>query len=195
MNDPIRNCPTGITRLTFVVAVIWCSMTLGEDLAGSPPVPPVPEDVNVQVVIPTVAVEPLLLTGESRTPPPASRRGPTGPLTEWTVLGAIAATFVVLAAYRYRQTRRRSRDLPTDVFDVLGEGSLGGQHAVRIVRFGPRTLLVGISAAGCQTLATLDDPQATERIVTACLGSRAPRPPRGVTPVRHRVEPAGEEAP
>jgi hypothetical protein len=41
---------------------------------------------------------------------------------------------------------------------------------VRIVRFGPRTLLVGISSAGCQTLAELTDPQATDAIVTACRG-------------------------
>jgi flagellar biogenesis protein FliO len=96
----------------------------------------------------------------------------------WSVLAAIASAFVVLAAFRFWQTRRPTRDLPSDVFEVLGEASIGHQHAVRVIRFGPRTLLVGISTGGFQTLATLDDPQATERIVSACMGNRMPRPTR-----------------
>jgi flagellar biogenesis protein FliO len=96
----------------------------------------------------------------------------------WSVLAAIASAFVVLAVFRYWQARRPARDLPSDVFEILGEASLGHQHAVRVVRFGPRTLLVGVSAAGCQTLATLDDPQATERIVSVCQANRMPRPTR-----------------
>jgi flagellar biogenesis protein FliO len=92
-------------------------------------------------------------------------------------LGAIAAAFAVLAAAT-AFNRRRASVLPPDVFEVLGEGSLGGQHAVRIVRFGPKTLLVGVSAAGCHTLAELSDPQATACIAAACRGQHPPlRPP------------------
>jgi flagellar biogenesis protein FliO len=118
----------------------------------------------------------------------------------WTFLLAIAAAFLVLAAFRLKPLRA-ARSLPPDVFDVLGEGSLGGQHAVRVVRFGPRTLLVAVSSAGSQTLAELTDPGATERIVAACTAGRSARGvPNGTTPPRPRPvstvrpEPAGGEA-
>ena len=72
-----------------------------------------------------------------------------------------------MAAFRITSLRR-TKSLPPDVFELLGEATLGGQQTVRVVRFGPRTLLIGVSPSGCQTLAELDDPQATERIATAC---------------------------
>ena len=110
-----------------------------------------------------------------------------GQLTDWKLLAAIAATLAVVAAAT-AFTKRRATFLPPDVFEVLGEGSLGGQHAVRIVRFGPKTLLVGVSSAGCQTLAELTDPQATACIAAACRGVHPPlRPPvpaRTLTPSR-----------
>ena len=109
----------------------------------------------------------------------------SGHLSDWKLLGAIAAAFAVLAAAT-AFNRRRASVLPPDVFEVLGEGSLGGQHAVRIVRFGPKTLLVGVSAAGCQTLAELTDPQATACIAAACRGVHPPIRPaassRSITP-------------
>lgn len=109
----------------------------------------------------------------------------SGQLSDWKLLAAIGAAFAVVAAAT-AFNRRRATVLPPDVFEVLGEGSLGGQHAVRIVRFGPKTLLVGVSAAGCQTLAELTDPQATACIAAACRGVYPPiRPsaaPRSLTP-------------
>jgi type III secretory pathway lipoprotein EscJ len=101
--------------------------------------------------------------------PPLSAAGSSGSLANWQLLAAIGAAFAVVAAATVL-TKRRTTLLPPDVFEVLGEGSLGGQHAVRIVRFGPKTLLVGVSAAGCQTLAELSDPQATACIAAACRG-------------------------
>jgi len=107
---------------------------------------------------------------------PSEAAGRPGQLTDWKLLAAIAATLVVVAAAT-AFTKRRTTLLPPDVFEVLGEGSLGGQHAVRIVRFGPKTLLVGVSAAGCQTLAELSDPQATACIAAACRGVHPPLRP------------------
>ena len=108
---------------------------------------------------------------------PNASAGRPGQLTDWKLLAAIAATFAVVVAGT-ALTKRRATLLPPDVFEVLGEGSLGGQHAVRIVRFGPKTLLVGVSAAGCHTLAELSDPQATACIAAACRGQHPPlRPP------------------
>jgi flagellar biogenesis protein FliO len=106
-----------------------------------------------------------------------SAAGRTGQLSDWKLLAAIAAAFGVVAAAT-AFSKRRATILPPDVFEVLGEGSLGGQHAVRIVRFGPKTLLVGVSAAGCQTLAELSDPQATSCIAAACRGVHPPLRPK-----------------
>jgi type III secretory pathway lipoprotein EscJ/flagellar biogenesis protein FliO len=106
-----------------------------------------------------------------------SAAGRTGQLSDWKLLAAIAAAFGVVAAAT-AFSKRRAAILPPDVFEVLGEGSLGGQHAVRIVRFGPKTLLVGVSAAGCQTLAELSDPQATSCIAAACRGVHPPLRPK-----------------
>lgn len=103
--------------------------------------------------------------GEGPAPAGASVRD----LGNWTILAALAAAFVALAAVRVH-ARRRPATLPADVFELLGEAPLGGPHSARVVRFGPRTLLVGVSSAGCQTLAVIDDPQATDRIVAACRG-------------------------
>jgi len=111
---------------------------------------------------------------------PSEAAGRPGQLTDWKLLAAIAATLVVVAAAT-AFTKRRTTLLPPDVFEVLGEGSLGGQHAVRIVRFGPKTLLVGVSAAGCQTLAELSDPQATACIAAACRGVHPPLRPSAAT--------------
>lgn len=113
-----------------------------------------------------------------------------GRLTDWKLLAVIAATFAVVAGATV-VTRRRSLLLPPDVFEVLGEGSLGGPHTVRIVRFGPKTLLVGVSAGGCQTLAELTDPQATACIAAACRGVqpvRVPLPSRQRGPAARAVE-------
>ena len=121
---------------------------------------------------------------------PGGAAGRSGQLSDWKLLGAIAAAFVVVAAAT-AFTRRRTALLPPDVFEVLGEGSLGGQHAVRIVRFGPKTLLVGVSAAGCQTLAELTDPQATACIAAACRGVHPPiRPPASSRRIAPQSQPS-----
>jgi flagellar biosynthetic protein FliP len=99
------------------------------------------------------------------------------PLADWRVLVAIAAAFAVLASLRFLP-RQRTMPLPPDVFEVLGSAMLGGPHPVRIVRFGPKTLLVSVSASGCTTLAEITDAQATACIVAACRGIEKPlRPP------------------
>jgi hypothetical protein len=153
----------------------------GDGMDAQPPMPPLPDGVPAESTIQPVSLEvatPLPLEGSGNPPATKGRPTPSGPIGNWSVLAAIASAFVVLAAFRFWQSRRTVRELPGDVFEILGEAPLGNQHAVRVVRFGPRTLLVGLSAAGCQTLATIDDPQATERIVGACMGSRGPRPSR-----------------
>jgi len=179
--------PRRSLKLLVMVALVVVPvgrLARADELATAP-MPPVPEDVRGPSPVQPVSLEvatplPLDASGETSltgtgATGTSSRRANANPMGNWSVLAALGAAFVVLAAFRYWQTRRSPRSLPSDVFEVLGEATLGGPHAVRVVRFGPRTLLVSLSAAGCQTLATLDDPLATERIVSACAGSRTPK--------------------
>lgn len=104
-------------------------------------------------------------------------------LGDWRLVAALAVACAVLVGVRMAAGRRVAPP-PPDVFEVLGTASLGGQHAVRIVRFGPKTLLVGVSTAGAATLAEIADPQTTASIAAACRGGwQPPRPPaRGPAP-------------
>jgi flagellar biosynthetic protein FliP len=79
-------------------------------------------------------------------------------------LGALLAA-VGFLKWNGRRTMQRP---PAEVFAVLGEASLGGQHVARIVRFGPKTILVGVSGTTCTTLAEIDDPGVTDAISAAC---------------------------
>ena len=102
-------------------------------------------------------------------------------------LGALLAA-VLFLKWNGRRTMHRP---PAEVFAVLGEASLGGQHVARIVRFGPKTILVGVSGATCTTLAEIDDPGATEAITAACLptavAGSAGAPTRLGLPLRARA--------
>jgi len=136
------------------------------DAVADPQVEPAALTAEVEGGRPSASA-PLPLSGPSPTP----RATPPRPLPDWRLLAALGGAFAVLAGYRMFGGRRTT-SLPPDVFEVLGEASLGGQQTARIVRFGPRTLLIGISSAGCQTLAELTDAHATEAMVAACRGAR-----------------------
>lgn len=148
-----------------------------------PPVAPSPDAPAAQVQ-PAAFLDPaasaarhggLPLTVDPAAAAGAGRKSVVSPpLSDWRLLAAVAAAFAVLAAVRARSGRGQAR-LPTDVFAVLGEAALGGGQAVRVVRFGPKTLLIGVSSAGPRTLAEIADPQATDCIVAACRGAQASR--------------------
>lgn len=173
-----RHCTT-VVALAMVAMVAMITTCL---VRADPPVAPGPESVQIDAsVTPAAFVTGLERAADDARPGPVSL-GPaagtaaspprsTRPLPDWKLLAAMGAAFAALAGYRLFSARRGAT-LPSDVFEVLGEAPLGGQQSVRVVRFGPRTLLVGVSAAGCQTLAELTDPQATDRIAAACRGTR-----------------------
>lgn len=160
--------------------VTMALLAAGRALADAPVAPspePFVSDVGVTPASLTTAAPPAATSPSAPLPlgPPAStvpRVAPHQPISDWRILAALGGAFAALAGYRVIASRRVAA-LPPDVFEVLGEASLGGQQSVRIVRFGPRTLLLGVSSSGCQTLAELTDPQATDAIVTACRGAGA----------------------
>jgi flagellar biogenesis protein FliO len=163
------------------------------DVEGAVPVAPSPETPAPMASPPAKLLEPVTLDRTLDPSPAAPSRAGSQPLVNWGLLGVIAAAFGVLAVLKVAG-KRRMPALPPDVFDVLGSGSLGGQHSVRIVRFGPKTLLVSVSATGCHTLAELTDPQATACVAAACRGVHPPLRPRATSqaagrasaaPVRH----------
>ncbi len=90
----------------------------------------------------------------------------------WAVVGAAGAVLVGIRLF----SRRAVFKIPGDVFELLGESTLGGGQIVRIVRFGPKTLLVSVGSGGPKTLSELDDPLATEWIAAACRGEQTLRP-------------------
>jgi flagellar biosynthetic protein FliP len=126
------------------------------------------------------AIQPVVLLDEQPTAgPQSSAVKPAAAFGEWRLLAALGGAFAVLAAFRFF-SQRRPATLPPDVFEVLGSAPLAGAQAVRIVRFGPKTLLVGVSSAGATTLAEITDPQATALITAACRGQA--RPPAAAKP-------------
>lgn len=175
-------------REPCIVAILLAAAAGGSVAAAQPEPAAAPgaevERLSVAAGSGPPAAPPMRLDGPSGRPSaPASR-----PLQGWRVLAALAGAFAVLAAFRTVQGRRLA-GLPPDVFEVLGQASLGGQQSVRIVRFGPRTLLLGVSAAGCRTLAELADPEATAAVVAACRSAGC-----AATPAR-QVRPRGEVRP
>jgi len=90
---------------------------------------------------------------------------------DWQAWAVVLLAVVGIFGLRFFG-RQRAQSLPKDVFELLGEATLGGGQPVRIVRFGPKTLLVTSGSGGPRTLAELDDPLATEWIAAACRGDR-----------------------
>jgi flagellar biosynthetic protein FliP len=132
----------------------------------------------------TLLEEPAAAVAPGSAATPLAPRGATGPaLGDWRLLAALGGAFAVLAGFRFF-AQRRPQLLPPDVYEVLGAAPLAGGHAVRIVRFGPKTLLVGLSSTGPTTLAEITDPQATALITAACRGQPRPtlaKPATGAT--------------
>lgn len=90
----------------------------------------------------------------------------------WAIVGVAGAVLLSIRLF----SRRTVFKIPSDVFELLGESTLGSGQAVRIVRFGPKTLLVSVGSGGPKTLSELDDPLATEWIAAACRGEQTLRP-------------------
>ena len=140
------------------VALVCCSGTVvGEPLVELPAVP----------LTDAAGGEPAVLTPQQIEP---QLRSP-GLLLDWRILAVLLVAAGGLFALR-RFSVPKVSSLPPDVFEVLGSGSIGSSHPVRVIRFGPKTLLVSVSSAGCKTLSEIADVEATACIVQACKGGK-----------------------
>ena len=93
---------------------------------------------------------------------------------DWKAWAVVGVAGIVLIGVRLFG-RRPVFKIPSDVFELLGEATLGNGQTVRIIRFGPKTLLVSTGNGGPKTLSELDDPLATEWIAAACRGEQTLR--------------------
>jgi flagellar biosynthetic protein FliP len=161
--------PAASLRVAALAALL--ALAFYENVSRADPVPAAPEPAALDLPAVPLSEKP------APRPLPAARPGPL----DWRVIASLAAIVAVFAGLRLLQ-RRRAAPLPPDVFEVLGEATLGGPHPVRIVRFGPKTLLVSVSSSGCQTLSEIADADATACVVAACRGQHVPpRPVRRTT--------------
>lgn len=170
-------------------SVIWLAAVVA---VAEGPVADGPAEIDLPT-IPLSFAEPAEATATK------SRLLPTaGVAFDWQAWAVVGVAVVALLGLRFF-SRRTVAVVPADVFELLGETTLGNGQAVRIVRFGPKTLLIGSGSSGPITLSELDDPLATEWIAAACRGEQTLRVARGqkdqisertTTPQPHRS--AGE---
>jgi len=208
----------GVARAATLLLCLTLSAGTAQ-AAGGDPVPPSPESVlqesaaapqsepparGVEPSAPRSAalrhpgpapqvLSPLPLDGSRASAAAGDPVASSPRIGDWKLLAVIVAAFAAVGVAS-RLSRRKMATLPPDVFEVLGTAPLAGQHAVRIVRFGPKTLLIGVSAGGCHTLAELSDPQATACIAAACRGSHPPLRPVARIDPRPAPPPAPQRA-
>jgi hypothetical protein len=112
----------------------------------------------------------------------ADRAGPA--LWGWQLAAFLAALAAAVAILRGIGPRRDAA-LTNEAVCLLGALPLGAQHGLRVVRFGRRTLLIGISPGGCHLLAETDETQegiGPEPAAGSATPS-APGTPSGAAPV------------
>lgn len=164
----VRSCRVAILRsiswlgIVGALAAVPAAAAEGEQPASGRPVS-IPLRLE-QAVEPAAAADGQAETGTGLSPLPF----------DWQAWAVVVLAVVGMLGLRFFG-RQRTQPLPTDVFELLGEATLGGGQPVRIVRFGPKTLLVTTGSGGPRTLAELDDPLATEWIAAACRGERTLR--------------------
>ena len=89
----------------------------------------------------------------------------------WTTLGglvAVLALFFVIARLVRKSAPAAQRTLPAEVMQVLGRKPLDYRHAIHLVRFGSRLLVLGSSQEGLQTLSEIADPVEVDYLAGLC---------------------------
>jgi len=102
------------------------------------------------------------------------RRAATGPslVTVGSSLAVVLGIFLLTAWFLRRNTPGAFSPLPSEVFEVLGRGSLGGQQQVQLVRCGNRILLLAVGSAGPETLCEITDPDEVTQLIATCRQGR-----------------------
>lgn len=113
----------------------------------------------------------LRSTGETTSPHARPLRTGTG-LSK--VVASLAVVLGLLFGFVWASRRlgtSRSRGLPDEVVQVLGQFPLGGRQQATVVRFGSKLLALSITPGGVETIGELDDHLEVESLTQLCLGS------------------------
>lgn len=101
---------------------------------------------------------------------PAATEAPT-----YTVISALAIVLGLFAGFVWVSRKSNSRSdnaLQSEVFEVLGSSQLDPRNQVKLLKCGPRVLLVGITQNGMQTLAEFSDPQEISELISRAGGAK-----------------------
>lgn len=103
-------------------------------------------------------------------------------------LAVVLGLFFLVAWFLRRSTPGPLSPLPSEVFEVLGRSTLGGQHQVQLVRCGNRVLLISAGPAGPETLCEITDPDEVTQLLAMC---RQGRPDSAAASFRQMVDQFG----
>jgi len=80
----------------------------------------------------------------------------------------VLALFMVFAWMLRRMQPKSAMQLPAEVFEAYGRGSLGGKQQVQLVRCGRKLLLLAVGPGGVETLTEITDPVEVDRLSGLC---------------------------
>ena len=83
-------------------------------------------------------------------------------------LGVVLGLFFLVMWLLRRHLPSGSLQLPNDVLEVLGRGTIGAKQPVHLVRLGDRLLLVANNGQSLETLAEITDPDEVTRLAGLC---------------------------
>lgn len=91
-----------------------------------------------------------------------------------TTIGALIVTLglfaILVIALKRFQKQQLPRALPREAFEVIGETEIGPKQKLLVVRCGVQALVIGVSSAGIQNVAQIDDPDEAGQFIAQCRG-------------------------
>jgi flagellar biogenesis protein FliO len=88
-----------------------------------------------------------------------------------SMLGSLAIVlglFFGLVWFMRRGLPKGSRIVPSEVVEVVGRAPLAARQQMHVVRFGPKLVLVSVSAGGAEALAEITDAAEVDRLAGIC---------------------------
>lgn len=104
-----------------------------------------------------------------------------------TALGVVIALIFMLRAVANRVRQPVMGTANNAVVEVLSRVAVGQRHHVLLMRLGQRVLVVGETAGGMQTLATIDDPQEIAELLQAIEASKPQSLTRNFSDMLHTM--------
>jgi flagellar biogenesis protein FliO len=88
--------------------------------------------------------------------------------TTLTALAVTVGALLLLTLLLRRTLPAALRNLPPEVFEVLGRAQLAERQHVHLVRFGQRLLLVAVGPSGADTLSEINQLEEVQRLTAIC---------------------------